>query len=67
MLSGVHDKPADNVVEPQTTEQERRLWWERIADSSLAPWLVPIGLILLWQLAAWAGWLSLQGIANLWK
>jgi len=58
MLSGVHDKPAAHVVEPQAAEQEKPLWLERIADSSLAPWLVPIGLIVLWQLAAWAGWLS---------
>ena len=37
MLSGVHEKPAGNVLEPQVAEQEKRLWWERvIAPSPLA-------------------------------
>ncbi len=58
MLSGVHDKPAGRVAESTVTEQQKRPLRERIADSNLAPWLVPIGLILLWQLAASAGWLS---------
>ncbi|MGH8813764.1 MAG: aliphatic sulfonate ABC transporter permease SsuC [Advenella sp.] len=58
MLSGVHDKPAAHVADRPVVELERVPSWRRIVQSRLAPWLVPIALVLLWQLAAWAGWLS---------
>jgi len=58
MLSGVHDKTAVHVADQPIVEQERVPLWERVVQSGLAPWLVPIALVLLWQLAAWAGWLS---------
>ncbi|MGH8842939.1 MAG: aliphatic sulfonate ABC transporter permease SsuC [Advenella sp.] len=58
MLSGVHDKTAVHVADQPVVEQERVPLWERVVQSGLAPWLVPIALVLLWQLAAWAGWLS---------
>ena len=31
---------------------------ERGWRAALAPWLVPLGILALWQLAAQAGWLS---------
>ncbi|WP_454721408.1 MULTISPECIES: aliphatic sulfonate ABC transporter permease SsuC [Cupriavidus] len=36
----------------------RRLAWPRQAAAAAAPWAVPVLLVLGWQLAAQAGWLS---------
>lgn len=44
----------DQVVIPGST---RDPWW-RATVQRLLPWLVPIGLVALWQLASAFGWLS---------
>ncbi len=58
MLSGVRDSTEAPVVHSVTVPLERAGFWRRVSGSRLAPWLVPIVLILLWQLAASLGWLS---------
>ncbi|HEY8607578.1 MAG TPA: aliphatic sulfonate ABC transporter permease SsuC [Noviherbaspirillum sp.] len=32
--------------------------WQRAALTRIVPWIAPLGLVALWQLAAQAGWLS---------
>lgn len=36
----------------------KRVSWDRAVLSRLAPWIVPVTLILVWQVAAQIGWLS---------
>ncbi|WP_420476491.1 aliphatic sulfonate ABC transporter permease SsuC [Noviherbaspirillum sp. ST9] len=46
----------DAAAVPASVAQGRR--WDRAVLSRAAPWVVPAGLILAWQLAAQFGWLS---------
>lgn len=58
MLSGVHDRIEAEAANKPTEDLARRSLWQRVADSRLAPWLVPLALLALWQVAASAGWLA---------
>ena len=61
------------IATPMTMSRQgahRHTWWARnrkiVGDYQHPMWLQLFG-ILAAAAAAWAGWLSLQGIANLWK
>ena len=45
-------------LDPPAIQSTRRPAWDRAVLSKITPWVVPVGLLLVWQLAAQAGWLS---------
>lgn len=47
------------TVLPQSKQQPHQLNWHR-----LLPWLIPVALVVAWQLAASAGWLDQQLIPS---
>ena len=51
---------AGQALEPAGSPLARAAWraWVRAAGVRLLPWLVPLGLIVAWQLASSFGWLS---------
>jgi sulfonate transport system permease protein len=51
--------PTSRVLDkPATAVSRNRPSRIRLAVSKLAPWIVPVTLVIVWQLAAQAGWLS---------
>jgi sulfonate transport system permease protein len=40
--------------------------WTRLVLARLAPWIVPVGLLAIWQIAAQVGWLSSRVLPEPW-
>jgi sulfonate transport system permease protein len=54
---------ADAIAAPAHRD---RVSWTRLVLARLAPWIVPVGLLAIWQIAAQAGWLSSRVLPEPW-
>jgi sulfonate transport system permease protein len=54
---------ADTIAVP--ARQDRMAWTRRVL-ARLAPWIVPVGLLAIWQIAAQAGWLPSRVLPEPW-
>jgi sulfonate transport system permease protein len=46
--------------------RQDRVSWTRLVLARLAPWIVPLGLLAIWQISAQAGWLSSRVLPEPW-
>lgn len=46
--------------------RQDRVPWTRLVLARLAPWIVPVGLLAIWQISAQAGWLSSRVLPEPW-
>jgi len=54
----MHVTTADFEALTPPARAQRRPAWHRIALGKLAPWIVPVVLVAVWQISAQLGWLS---------
>ncbi|MGZ3158181.1 MAG: hypothetical protein ACXU7H_03770, partial [Burkholderiaceae bacterium] len=58
------------ILPPRSAEAAKPVgigrWWTQALQNKLAQWIVPVILILAWQIAAQAGWLSSRILPEPW-